>query len=173
LNKLEVPEFFHLGNDYTLGSAIAHNGEQIVNWKLVSFAKENYNPAVITGANSLYNKGKSGVGETEFDYYLQDKNVLFQLTYLPKELNLYFQRQKLRNFINHIINFIKCGNSCQSILQGKLQKLIPEKNYPLKYDQRKYQIINYISYPDYLKIVQENNIYFLASSARSPTLYFR
>lgn len=161
VKKVENPEFFYIGNSYTLGSVISTSGEQLVNWKLVSFGdSSDKNSQIVTGGNSCYKSEFNGVGKTIFDTYFQDKNILFQLTYIPSGINNKIHRQNLRNWIKSILEAIKCGNSCQFILQNKLNALISPEIYPLS-DKDKNPISNYLSFPDEIILDNhEDRIYF-------------
>ncbi|MDJ0576152.1 MAG: hypothetical protein QNJ65_13415 [Xenococcaceae cyanobacterium MO_234.B1] len=162
LARLEVPELFYIGKTYTLGTALVNNGKQVINWKLVSSPQQSEDAFVVTGSNSYGSKNsKNGMGKTNFDCYVQHRNILAQMTYIPQELQPKFKKQQFRNFISKIINKIPCGNTCKYVLQSKLNNFIPSVTYPVKKVQGKYQVANYISYPKEAKLVPRKGIYFL------------
>lgn len=162
LAALEFPEFFYLGNNYTLGSVIAPRSEQLVNWKLVAFSPSKEDESlVITGGNSYYQKKFNGEGKTIFDTYFQAKNILIQLTYLPPNLKQEINRQNLRNWLNSLITQIKCGNTCQFALKNKLNKIINHQVYPISRSKEKNLLSNYLSLPNQTLINQQTGIYFV------------
>ncbi|MGK7944526.1 MAG: hypothetical protein AB4058_08645 [Microcystaceae cyanobacterium] len=164
LSRLDIPEFFYISDSYTLGSAIIASGEQIVNWKLVSFPQNNQQALVITGSNSFYKGQKNGVGKTKFDQYIQYQNMLLQMTSMPTEVRADFNRQQLRGVIHNILDKIRCGNSCQYVLQNKLNRLIAPSIYPVKKIEGEYQISNYISWPSNAEFVEQDNMYFIKAN---------
>ena len=164
LSSLKIPEYFYISNNYTLGSAIIQSGNQIVNWKLVSFPQNNHQALVITGGNSFYRGGRNGVGKTRFDRYIQYQNILLQITSMPQEVKSDFNRQKLRDLLNHILSKISCGNTCQYVLQEKLNSLISKSIYPVKKVDGQYQLSSYISWPNNAEIINQDNIYFIKAN---------
>lgn len=161
VKKVENPEFFYIADNYTLGTVISASGEQLVNWKLVTFDRDNeLNSRIVTGGNSYYQDDFNGVGKTIFDTYFQDKNILIQLTYIPDNVAKKIHRQHLYNWLKSILNFVKCGNSCQYILQNKLNNLISPEIYPIA-NQGKNPVSNYLSFPAEVDLINyQDKIYF-------------
>lgn len=172
LSRLEIPEIFYIDRTYTLGTALVNNGEQVVNWKLVSYPQKSESALVVTGSNSYLNTNhKNGVGKTSFDRYVQYRNIIAQLTYIPNKLKPEFRKQKFRNFLSGTINKIPCGNTCKHQLRSQLNSFIPVVKYPVKKVKGKYQVSNYISYPSEAKIVQKQEIYFLELNQTYAAIY--
>jgi hypothetical protein len=161
LERLEIPEFFYINRTYTLGTALLSKGDQSINWKLVSYPEKEKNTGVVTGGNSIDNSDRNGVGKTIFDKYIQQENILIQMTYVPAQLKSDFYRQKLRNLLKHFIKINPCGNSCRFLLEQKLERLIPLAVYPVKNSNDDYWTGNYISYPQGAETKVKDGKYFL------------
>jgi hypothetical protein len=162
LAKLEIPEYFYIGKTYTLGTALVDRGEQIVNWKLVSYPQESEQALVVTGSNSYgKNNPKNGMGKTVFDRYLQHENILVQMSYVPQEVKSKLRNQKLREFIVNSIDKIPCGNTCQYLLTTKINRAIPPITYPVIKKKNQYYVANYLSFPQGTKIIARQGIYFV------------
>ena len=163
LSKLLYPELFYIGKTYTLGTVLVPAGGQIINWKLVSYPEPSNTALVVTGSNSYtgHKNQRNGVGKTNFDRYVQHRNILAQMTYVPQDVESDFKRQQFRSFLSNTIKKIPCGNTCRYTLQNKLNNFIPLVKYPVIKNQGKYQIASYISYPKETKIIQKQGRYFL------------
>lgn len=161
LSRLNIPEFFYIGKTYTLGSVLAPLGEQLVNWKLVSYPTSNQNTSVVTGGNFYYPGNLNGVGKTIFDRYIQHQNVLIQTTYIPSTVERQYKRQNFSIKIEQLINQIRCGQSCQFLLKNKLYDFINPVVYPLKSEKDRLVTANYISYESGLETQVLDNIYFV------------
>ncbi len=173
LSKLLYPEVFYIGKTYTLGTVFVPAGGQVINWKLVSYPQPSNTALVLTGSNSYDSKinQRNGVGKTNFDRYVQHRNILAQMTYVPQDVESDFKKQKFRSFLSNTIKKIACGNTCRYILQNKLNDFIPLVNYPVKKNRGKYQISNYISYPKETKIIQKQDRYFLELNETYVAIY--
>ena len=163
LSKLIVPEMFYIASTYTLGTALVTNGEQVVNWKLVSLGKESAPAKTVTGANSYSHKQakRNGMGKTIFDRFFQYENVLFQATYVPKEAKSQLGKQQLRNLLVDTIAKIPCGNSCRFWLTSRVNKQIPPITYPVKKVNGSYQVANYLSFPVGTQLIKQQDKYFV------------
>jgi hypothetical protein len=163
LGKLEIPEVFYIDKTYTLGTALVTNGEQIVNWKLVSYPSQSDEEAiVVTGSNSYgKNQTKNGMGKTLFDRYLQHRNVLVQMSYVPQEVKSQLRTQQFRIFVVNIIDRIPCGNTCQHFLRNQVNKTVSPITYPITKKNHKYYVANYLSFPENTEIVDREGVYFV------------
>ena len=163
LGKLVSPEIFSLNHTYSLGTALVTTGEQVVNWKLVSYDTSNELAKVATGGNSFSSakSRKNGMGKTFYDRYFQDQNILVQATYVPKEAKSQLGKQQLRNFLVNTISKIPCGNTCRFFLSSQVNKVIPQVNYPLKKQDGKYQVANYLSFPEGTELIRQQERYFV------------
>ncbi|VEP11953.1 hypothetical protein H1P_1280008 [Hyella patelloides LEGE 07179] len=162
LAKLEIPEVFYIGKTYTLGTALVNVGEQVVNWKLVSYPTTPEQALVVTGSNSFgKNNSKNGMGKTIFDRYLQHHNILVQMSYVPEEVTSQLKKQQFRQFIVNVINNIPCGNTCRHLLRSKVNKSILPITYPIAKQNNKYYVTNYLSFPENTKIINRQGTYFV------------
>jgi hypothetical protein len=162
LAKLEIPEYFYIDETYTLGTALVPQGEQVVNWKLVSYPQNSQEALVVTGSNSYgKNNPKNGMGKTVFDRYLQHENILVQMSYVPQEAQGKLKAQNLREFLVNLFNKIPCGNTCQYFLTSKVNQWIPPLTYPVIQEKNQYYVANYLSFPQGTKIINHQGIYFV------------
>lgn len=162
LAKLEIPEYFYIGESYTLGTALSDRGEQLVNWKLVSYPKNEKDALVVTGSNSYgKNNTKNGMGKTIFDRYLQHQNILIQMTYVPQSIKSQLKNQRFREFVTNLISKIPCGNTCRYFLTSKINQVIPPITYPVFQHKNEYYVANYLSFPQETKIINRQGIYFV------------
>jgi hypothetical protein len=162
LAKLEIPEYFYIDKTYTLGTALVDIGEQMVNWKLVSYPQNTEQALVVTGSNSYdKNNSKNGMGKTVFDRYLQHQNILVQMSYVPQEVKSKLKNQKFREFMVNLIDKIPCGNTCQYFLTSKVNQSIPPITYPVIKKNNQYYVANYLSFPQSTKIISRQGIYFV------------
>ena len=162
LARLEIPEVFYIGKTYTLGTALVTNGEQVVNWKLVSYPTKTKPALVATGSNSYgVKKVKNGMGKTIFDRYLQHRNILVQMSYVPQEVKSQLKKQQFRQSIVNLINKIPCGNTCKHLLSSRVNKAISPVTYPISKQGNKYYVANYLSFPKDTEIINRKEIYFV------------
>ena len=162
LARLEIPEVFYIGKTYTLGTALVTKGEQIVNWKLVSYPTSSEPALVATGSNSYSaSKTKNGMGKTLFDRYLQHRNILVQMSYVPPKVRSQLKQQQFRRFVVDLIQKIPCGNTCQHLLSSQVNKTITPITYPITKKKNQYYVANYLSFPKDTEIVDRQGVYFV------------
>lgn len=162
LAKLEISEVFYIGKTYTLGTALIDVGEQVINWKLVSYPTENKSALVVTGSNSyLGKKRKNGMGKTIFDRYIQHQNILVQMSYVPRAVKGQLRKQQFRQFVVNAIDKIPCGNTCRHLLTSRVNKTITPITYPVIKKNNKYYVANYLSFPQNTEIIARQDTYFV------------
>jgi hypothetical protein len=161
LDKLNIPEFFEIGKTYTLGTALTEQGDQIINWKLVSYPQKGSTAQTVFGGNSIYAGAKNGAGKTIYDKYVQTQNILVQMTYIPTAIKAKFNRQLLRKNLASLISKIPCGNSCKYVLTRKLEAFIPVETYPINNINEAFPTRNYIAFPKNLETVIKSGRYFI------------